>query len=276
MQVTPHVYRCNISGEMDPAAMHPGGSGIYFVGDPAQEMVVVDSGQPYRSWTKKILDFYQELGRPKISAILITHGHGDHTGGLDRLQEKMGGVVRCHPKLVSRLALALDDRTVVKLSSRELIRTGGGMTLRALFTPGHEVDHVCYYLAQERVMFTGDTILGASSSTVHSLSEYMKSLQLLARYRPAILCPAHGPVVPDGTRRVQWYIDHRMEREEQVLAALQKGLNTVEEMVKDIYPRNLRRALRQAAGRNVITHLGKLMDEGRVSSSDITYALKRV
>ena len=273
MQVTPHVYRCHISDELDRGAMHPGGSGIHFVGDPSQEMVVIDTGQPYRPWIQKILEFYEELGRPTISAILITHGHGDHIGGMDRLQEAMGGVVRCHPKLADRLAQILDASSVVKLRSREVIRTGGGATLRAIFTPGHEVDHVCYYLAGERVLFTGDTILGSSSSTVHNLQEYMKSLQVLARYRPAIICPAHGPVVQNGPRRIQWYIDHRMEREQQVLAALAKGLTTVEEIVRDVYPRNLKRGLRHAAGRNVITHLGKLAAEGRVAEGSVSYRL---
>ena len=105
MQITEHIYATHIEEDPDSfGAMHPGGTHIYFVGDPNEHMVVVDTGEPFRSWTRQILDFYSELGKPRISAILITHGHGDHIGGLDRLQEEFGCVVRCHPKLEPSLS----------------------------------------------------------------------------------------------------------------------------------------------------------------------------
>ena len=95
MQNTEHIYATHIEEDPDSfGAMHPGGTHIYFVGDPNEHMVVVDTGEPFRSWTRQILDFYSELGRPRISAIMITHGHGDHIGGLERLQEEFGCVVR--------------------------------------------------------------------------------------------------------------------------------------------------------------------------------------
>lgn len=275
MQVTPHVYRVHFDESPDDGgAMHPGGSNVYFVGDPEENMVVIDTGEHYRTWTRQILDYHASLGTPAISAILVTHGHGDHIGGVDRLQERMECPVRCHPQLTRRLERILGEEAVAELGPQEVVQTGGGVTLQALFTPGHEDDHVCYYMPQEQVMFTGDTILGGSSSTVRNLSDYMKSLEILAEHQPEIVCPGHGPIVTNGQSRVQYYITHRQERERQVLEALEQGMTTVDEMVSYIYPRDLRKELREGAARNVVTHLAKLKEEGRVSETLVSYALK--
>ena len=273
MQITEHIYATHI--EEDPGsfgAMHPGGTHIYFVGDPKDHMVVVDTGEPFRSWTKQILDFYAELGKPRISSILITHGHGDHIGGLDRLQEEFGCVVRCHPKLEPVLSHRLGGN-VEKLRSRESVTAGGGVKLQAYFTPGHEDDHVCYYMAAEKVVFSGDTVLGNSSSSVRNLKQYMASLDTLAGLKPDMICPGHGQIINNGTARVNGYIRHRTEREGQVLAALASGMESVGEIVSAVYPRNLRRNLRSAAARNVRTHLGKLTEDGRVTESEATYTV---
>ena len=274
MQITDHVYSTHI--EEDPntfGAMHPGGTQIYFVGDPSESMVMIDSGEPYRFWTRQIMDYWNELGSPRIDAILITHGHGDHTGGLDRLQEAFDCPVRCHPKLAPRLQHTLGGVSVNALRANETITTGGGVTLRPLFTPGHEDDHVCYFLRPDRVLFSGDNLLGNSSSSVRNLKQYLTSLGRMARTRPVVVCPGHGNTIIRGQQRIQQQIAHRISREDQVLAALNAGASTVDEIVSAVYPRNLRRTLRAAAGRNVRTHLEKLRQENRVIEHEASYML---
>jgi ribonuclease/clavin/mitogillin len=273
MQVSPHVYVMHID---DGAAFHPGGSNNYFVGDPREEMLLIDTGDQHREWTQSILRYYEELGRPPIRAILLTHSHHDHIGGLDRIYDVMPAPVRCHPKLVAKLQTMVEKDAVVPLQPNEMVTTGGGVAVQSLFTPGHEVDHVSYYLQDERILFTGDCILGASSTTVRDLFDYMESLHLLARYQHDTICPGHGPVVPPprGAELVRWYIEHRQQREQQVLAALGKGLGRVEEITRDVYPADLPAGLQRGAEQNVATHLEKLAKEGRVEEISAHYRLR--
>ena len=275
MQITEHVYSTHISEDPNAyGAMHPGGTQIYFVGDPNARMVMIDSGEPYRAWRRQILDYWRELGEPRIDAILITHGHGDHIGGLDRLQEAFDCPVRCHPKLAPRLHHILGGDSVSALGARETIETGDGAKLRPLFTPGHEEDHVCYFLRPDRVLFSGDNLLGNSSSSVRDLKQYLNSLNRMAKTRPQVVCPGHGNTIMRGEQRILQQIAHRQGREEQVVAAVAGGAGTVDEIVTVVYPRNLRKSLREAAGRNVRTHLEKLRQDGRVAETAATYRLR--
>jgi glyoxylase-like metal-dependent hydrolase (beta-lactamase superfamily II) len=101
----------------------------------------------------------------------------------------------------------------------------------------------------------------------------MESLETLAGLKPNLICPGHGQIIKNGTARVAGYIRHRTEREDQVLAALESGVESVDDIVTAVYSRNLRRNLRSAAGRNVRTHLDKLTEEGRVERSEARFKM---
>jgi len=274
MEVKPNIHVMHID---DDSVYHPGGSNNYFVGDPQGEMVLIDTGEQQKAWTQGILKLYEQLGRPKIRAILLTHGHGDHIGGLDRIYETMEAPVRCHPKLATRLQAIVGADVVEPLKSREVIELGEHLHLRALFTPGHEIDHIAFHLQERQVLFTGDCVLGASSSTVRDLATYMKSLDTLMRFEHDTICPGHGPIVPPprGATLVQTYIDHRQHREQQILGALEQGITDVKAIVRAIYPKNLKKGLWPGAERNVQTHLEKLKNEGRIVEQPAQFVLAR-
>lgn len=272
MQPKPTIHVMHID---DDSVYHPGGSNNYFVGHTHGEMVLIDTGEQQRQWTQRILDVYNQLGRPKIRAILLTHGHGDHIGGLDRVYDAMQAPVRCHPKLAKTLEAMVGKDVVVPLKSQEVIELDEDVHLRTLFTPGHEIDHIAFHFKEQGTLFTGDCVLGASSSTVRDLTAYMKSLHLLTRYRHDTICPGHGPIVPPprGEKLVRDYIHHREQREQQVLRALAQGMTDVQTIARAVYPRNLKKGLWPGAERNVSTHLEKLKREGRIVEQPAQYTL---
>ncbi|HZC45623.1 MAG TPA: MBL fold metallo-hydrolase, partial [Candidatus Acidoferrum sp.] len=152
-----------------------------------------------------------------------------------------------------------------------------GATLRAVFTPGHAPDHLCYYLEEERALFTGDVVLGAGTTVIPDdsgdLGEYMDSLRRLLALDPETIYPAHGPVIRDPKGKIREYIAHRELRERQVLEALD-GAGWLEAMaiVKKIYI-DVPEYLHPAAASSVRSHLKKLVREGRVVEHEKRWSL---
>ena len=269
MQITEHVYSTHIEENQNTfGAMHPGGTQIYFVGDPNDRMVMIDSGEPYRSWTRQILAYYEELGRPNMSAILISHGHGDHIGGLDRLQE------------VSGLPGPLPPQAGAPAAAHTGRRLGGTVKGQRGVDHRRRSDFCvpCSRRATKKTTFAtfcGPTGCCSAATTCwatplpasRDLKPYLASLGRMAQTRPQVVCPGHGDTILRGEHRIQQQIAHRQGREDQVLAALTGGANTVGEIVSAVYPRNLRKNLREAAARNVRTPPGPSCGKNSGSSN---------
>ena len=154
-----------------------------------------------------------------------------------------------------------------------------GATLRALHTPGHAVDHLCFVVEEDDALISGDNVLGVGTTVIPAeggdLVDYMGSLQRALQENPSRIYPAHGPCIDDGTGKLREYIAHREEREAQILAAMAgpsegRAVAEIVETVYAAYPK----ALHAAAAQSVTAHLLKLEREGTVQRSDATRPLE--
>src|SRR5438093_9785211 len=144
---------------------------------------------------------------------------------------------------------------------------GDGVTLIPVHTPGHASDHLCYFLVEEQALFTGDVVLGGSTTVIPSgdgdLADYMASLRGLLSLDVRRIYPAHGSVIEDGQAKLSEYIQHRLMRERQILEALGDGGETIPEIVARIYA-DVSAKLHPVAAQSVESHLKKLAKEDRV------------
>ncbi|MEX0832884.1 MAG: MBL fold metallo-hydrolase [Actinomycetota bacterium] len=195
----------------------------------------------------------------EVSAILLTHDHSDHAEGAAALSIVTGAPVHAFVGGNGRESL-IDGQT---------FEAGGGR-VTAVHTPGHTKDHVVFSAPSVGALFTGDAVLGRGTSVIAppegDLVSYLRSLERMKELEPRIIYPGHGPAVFDAMAKLNEYVEHRAEREEQVVAALTSGLSTIDEMVAAIYADHPRDAWPLAA-RSVLANMQKLEKEGRVVRS---------
>ena len=155
---------------------------------------------------------------------------------------------------------------------------GEGLVLRAVHTPGHTSNHSCFTLDAERALFSGDHVMGWSTTVVSppdgDMRAYIESLRKVAGRHDSTLWPTHGNPVTDPEPFLAAYLAHRLEREAQVLAQVRAGVDRIPAMVKVLYA-GVHKKLHKAAGRSVLSHLVKLIDDGMVTVDDPTAPLTR-
>ena len=260
MRVSPSVRAVQVP---DENPMHPQSTNIYLVGD--DQVLTIDSGEALDRYRWMLRGYLAATEKAEIAIAAITHHHSDHSGNLKWAREIFEAEVAIPTNGRPLLKGRLPARGVRKLADEEIVELNGGVRVRVLATPGHSVDSICYYLEDEGVLFTGDTMLGSSTTTVGDLAAYRATLdRLVALPNLKVICPGHGPLVEDPRERLQAYIAHRNRRETQILAALNEGeAKSSWEIMLQLYP-DIDTRLRRAADGNVRSHLRQLEDEGRV------------
>ncbi len=242
----------------NPSLLTGPGTNTFLVADEiAGEVVVIDPGPDIPEHLRRIADTIAERGKAK--AILVTHGHPDHADGAAALRELLDVPVYARSREgVPATDHALADDAVIAVGTRNL---------RALYTPGHRFDHLCFLLEDARTLFAGDLIAGEGTVVIMppegDLLDYMASLRRLQTLDLRLILPAHGPFLDDPQAVLTYYIAHREERERQVLAGLAAGPKTVDELVSGIYA-DVSADLHPIAAYSVLAHLYKLEREGRV------------
>ncbi|XP_049871846.1 beta-lactamase-like protein 2 homolog [Pectinophora gossypiella] len=257
----------------NPGPMTLQGTNTYLIGS-GKNRILVDTGDKDVKAYQEHLEKVVQSEQINIEHIVVTHWHHDHIGGV----ENVYGSIAKQPK-VWKYKRSKDDSADNQLppsiplnwlsDGQEI--TVEGATVKVHHTPGHTTDHVVLTLREENILFSGDCILGEGTAVFEDLYTYMKSLQRILDLRPRIIYPGHGNIVNDPVKKIEYYIEHRNQREEQILKKLQENPDkslTEMDLVKEIYTETPQH-LWAAAAYNVNHHLTKLSKENKVKEINV-------
>jgi len=248
----------------NPSMMTGPGTNTYLVGE--NEVAVIDPGPAIAEHVENII----EKSSSCIRWILATHTHPDHSPAVKSLAEASNAEVLGIPAPIGQY----QDKT---FSPTRILRDGDVLEtaefrLEAVHTPGHASNHLCYRHASLNWLFTGDHVIDGSTVVIDppdgNMKHYIESLQRCKELQCAALAPGHGEVIGDPTRAIDWIIEHRLEREAKVLAAVNANAGlTTHELVPHIY-QDVDPKLYGWAERSLLAHVLKLEADGVASSMD--------
>ncbi|HSA68821.1 MAG TPA: MBL fold metallo-hydrolase [Burkholderiales bacterium] len=247
----------------NPGVMTGPGTNSYIVGDIA----VIDPGPALDSHLEKLLQV------KKLKFILCTHTHLDHSPAAALLKAKTGA------RMLGRPAPAGQDATFkpdVVLENGQRVELGE-ITLRAIHTPGHASNHVCYMLEQTKMLFTGDHVMQGSTVVINppdgEMRAYLQSLERLLGEDIAIIAPGHGYLIGAAHKELRRLIAHRLNRERKVIAALERlGRSSLDEMLPLVYD-DVPERMHRVAARSLTAHLEKLVADGAMRLRNGAYTL---
>lgn len=248
------------------------GTGVYIIGET--NVAVIDPG-PLSDAHMKAID--ATLKGCTVTHVFVTHHHVDHCPLAAPLAAKHGckvygfGLPAREPDMGEVRLEAGDDlafRPDVEINGGDVFK-GDGWTLESIHTPGHTSNHMCYALREENILFSGDHIMGWSTSVVSppdgDMGDYLRSLEDIKSRHFDCIWPTHGPAIEKPDAFVQAYIDHRHERERQIAACLSDGLTEITDIVAQIYA-DIDKRLWPAAAHSVLAHINHMRETGRVIS----------
>jgi len=252
--ISPLVRRITAA---NPSHMTGPGTNTYLVGN--DEVLVIDPGPEDDVHTKAIL----KAAKGRIRWIMCTHTHPDHSPGVPALKAETGAEVMAWS---NRGGLRTDRR----LSDGDQLVTDE-FTMTAVHTPGHAGNHLCFFLEDERMLFSGDHIMQGSTVVITppdgDMGAYLESLAKVRALNLKAIAPAHGHVITDPNAVIDWYVTHRLEREAQLHGLLlEMGSARIAQLVEAAYV-PLDPVLIPMAKRSVHAHLRKLADEGKVEGN---------
>jgi glyoxylase-like metal-dependent hydrolase (beta-lactamase superfamily II) len=253
------------------------GTETYIVG--RGEVAVIDPGPDDPAHIAALLDAVVD---EKVVAILCTHTHRDHSPAAAAVKAATGApIMGCAPLVLDDLGPRADASFDDSYAPDRVMQdgeqvSGTGWTLEAVATPGHTSNHLCFALNETGALFTGDHVMGWSTTVVSppdgDMFAYMASLDRLMKRRDRIYYPAHGDPVDNPQRFVRGLAGHRKQREGQILRLLRDGVGGIPAMVERMYV-GLDPRLRGAAGRSVLAHLIDLRDRGVVCQDNDDWSL---
>lgn len=283
LQVSPLIRRLVAN---NPGPFTYKGTGVYIIG--RGDVAIIDPGPDNPEHIDALL---RATEGERVTHIFVTHRHMDHSPAARPLAERTGAKVYASleppkPSDCDTLRLEAGDdhgfEPDVDVQDGQIF-TGATWTIEAVSTPGHTTNHFAYALHEENALFPGDHIMGWSTTIIGppdgDMSAYFASLEKVRDRNYSALWPTHGPPVTDNPSAfVQAYIDHRLEREAQIIAQMKAGKTQIKDMVSVIYA-DVDKRLHPAACHSVLAHMIRFVQQGRVECLgppcvDSLYALR--